>query len=158
VSPTALVLVILALWVVFGMLGAVLHVAACATDPRADRNTARPRVRPAPLHALRLAAGPLTSVGCRDAPDAVAHVIGDEQGATAVDGNSGRTAPCIARRIEKATEDIDWLPLRASPNEPHKQARMNSGIVDDGVWGEARSRAEIVARTLPDAPAINAFR
>lgn len=30
---------------------------------------------------------------------------------------------------------------------------MNSGTVDDVVWDEARSRAAIVARTLPDAPA-----
>ena len=30
---------------------------------------------------------------------------------------------------------------------------MNGGTVDDRVWGEARSRAGIVARTLPDAPA-----
>jgi putative transposase len=29
---------------------------------------------------------------------------------------------------------------------------MNSGTVDDKVWDEARSRAGIVARTLPDAP------
>lgn len=30
---------------------------------------------------------------------------------------------------------------------------MNSGTDDDAVWDEARSRAAIVARTLPDAPA-----
>ncbi len=30
---------------------------------------------------------------------------------------------------------------------------MNGGTIDDGVWSEARSRAGVVARTLPDAPA-----
>jgi hypothetical protein len=47
------------------------------------------------------------AAACADAPDDIAHVVGDQQGAVAIKDHADGTAAGIAVDADEATEDLD---------------------------------------------------